>query len=637
MKTFVQLLAIFFLLPACSNVCIKKIENKNVTLVSMLNEMTDLVTLMEVPSPDYKCVQFSSYDRKSTDPNNKSDTNWFANLDIGQYIRVETNNGSVEYVMADVDGPGAVVRIWSANAEGTIKIYLDKSDKPEIVMSMKELLYGNNKLFPPPIAGVHGLGQNCFMPIPYAKHCKITSSANMVYYQVNCRVYENAANVTTFSLKKLEENFDSLKKTMEILESPEKLLFNPIDKNESKGTTVLKPGASFACRDDLADNKNELIYNFECKILKGDLEKTLRGCLLEVTFDNMGKPSVQAPLGDFFGTAPGLNKFESLPLGVLDDGTMYCHFLMPFKKKAEFKFTNTTTNEISLNYKICSMPYEWTKLSQYFCAKWRALFNQPTQPRIDWNLFNCKGKGKYVGNMYQISNPVANWWGEGDEKIYIDGEKFPSTFGTGTEDYYGYAYCWYDTFYHAYHNQVRVDGPANFGHSCVSRFHFLDALTFDKSIKFDIELWHHVSTTVSVASTVYWYERPGAEDDFPLIKKEQLVVPKLPELKKFAGVIEGEEMKIEKISGGKVSRKLTGENGINQPKVLNDPSILLPCLIAGWHGTSRSGGRALWWIDSKNGDELELGFLSDRAGTNEVFYSGTRGSIFGSKRYCADR
>ena len=48
---------------------------------------------------------------------------------------------------------------------------------------------------------------------------------------------------------------------------------------------------------------------------------------------------------------------------------------------------------------------------------------------------------KYVGNMYQISNPVPNWWGEGDEKIYIDGEKFPGTFGTGTEDYYGYAYC----------------------------------------------------------------------------------------------------------------------------------------------------------------------------------------------------
>ena len=631
MKILVSILVIILMLTACSNLSIKKIENKNVTFVSLLNEMTDLKSLMEVPAPDYKCVQFSSYDRKSTDPNNKSDTNWFANGDMGQYIRVETNNGSVEYVMTDVDGPGAVVRIWSAvaDAEETIKIYLDNSDKPEIEMPMNELLYGKNKLFPPPIAGARGLGRNCYMPIPYAKHCKITLSAKAVYYQVNCRVYENETNVKTFSLKQLEENFDVVKKTMKILNSPEKLLFNPIDKSESKGTIVIKPGNSFVSGNELSKNENEIIYNFECKILKGDEEQTLRGCLLEITFDNMNKKSVQAPLGDFFGTAPGLNKFESLPLGVLDDGTMYCHFLMPFKKKATFKFTNTTTNEISLNFKICSMPYEWTDRSQYFCAKWRTLFNQPTKPRIDWTLFDCKGKGKYVGNMYQISNPVPNWWGEGDEKIYIDDEKFPSTFGTGTEDYYGYAYCWYDTFSHAYHNQSRVDGPANFGHSCVSRFHFLDALTFNKSIKFDMEIWHHISTTVSVASTVYWYERPGAEADFPLIKKEQLVVPKLPELKKISGAIEGEEMIITKISGGKVSRKLTGENGINQQKVLNDTTMLLPCLIAGFQGTSRSTGRALWWIDSKKGDELELEFLSDKEGTNEIFYSGTRGKIFG--------
>jgi len=462
MKTFVNLLVIILVLPACSNLSTIKNENNNVSFTSLLNEMTDLKTLMETPAPNYKCVQFSSYDRKSTDPNIKSDSNWFANFDIGQYIRVETNNGTAEYVMADVDGPGAVVRIWSANAEGTIRIYLDNSDKPEIEIPMKELLYGKNKLFPPPIAGVRGIGQNCYMPIPYSKHCKITSSTKMVYYQVNCRVYDKSVNVKTFSLKQLDESLDIVKKTAKILKSPEKLLFNPTDKSENKGTIGLKPGASFVCGDDLAGNKNELIYNFECKILKGDLEKTLRGCFLEITFDNSKKSSVQAPLGDFFGTAPGLNKFKSLPLGVLDDGTMYCHFLMPFKKNVDFKFTNTTTNEISLNYKICSMPYKWTEQSQYFCAKWRSLFNQPTQPRIDWTLFDCNGKGKYVGNVYQISNPVVNWWGEGDEKIYIDGEKFPSTFGTGTEDYYGYAYCWYEPFTHAYHNQVRVDGPANF-------------------------------------------------------------------------------------------------------------------------------------------------------------------------------
>jgi len=627
MKIFIKLLFAIILLSACANLSIVNPGNKKVTLVSLLNQMTDLETLMETPSPNYKCVQFSSYDRNSTDPNDKTATNWFANGDNGQYIRVETNSGSVEYVMTDVDGPGAVVRIWSAYAEGMIKIYLDNSDKPEIEMPMKELLCGKNKLFPTPIAEVNGLGQNCFMPIPYAKHCKITASVRTLYYQVNCRVYDKETNVKTFSLKQLEEKFDIVEKTAAILNSPEKLRYNPRDYGISEGTNYMKPGdvRIISCEN----NENEIIYDIKCKVVAGDLEETLRGCLLEIFFDDMKKPAIQAPLGDFFATAPGLNRFKSLPLGVLDDGTMYCHFLMPYRKNYSVRFTNTTTNDIAVTYKVSSMPYEWTERSQYFCAKWRALFNQPTRPRIDWTLFDCKGKGKYVGNMYQISNPVANWWGEGDEKIYINGEKFPSTFGTGTEDYYGYAFCWYDTFSHAYHNQARVDGPANFGHTCISRFHFLDALPFDKSIKFDIELWHHISTTVSVASTVYWYERPGTEDDFSLIKKNQLTVSELPELMKIPGAIEGEEMKITKISGGKVSRKITDKNGIDQQKVLNDSSMLLPCLIAGWQGTSRSGGRALWWIDSKEGEELDLEFLSDKEGTNEVFYSGTRGNIFG--------
>ena len=628
MKVLLTIPAVCLLLFACSDLNNLKEQNQTVTLVSLLNEMTDFYELMLTPEPNYKCVQFSSYDRRSTDPNNKTETNWFANSDIGNFIRIETNNGKVEYVMADVDGPGAVVRIWSANSPGTIRIYLDNSLEPEIEISMKKWLSGEDKRFPPPIAGARGIGKNSYMPIPFAKYCKITSSARMVYYHVDCRVYKGNVNVETFSLKQLEENSQLVKKTAEILENPEKLLLNPKDYNTLSATNTLQPGSSFSFSSDSSKN-NEIIYNFECKILKGDLENSLRGCLLEVTFDNMKEPAVQAPLGDFFATAPGLNKFKSLPLGVLGNGTMYCHFLMPFKKKCSFKFTNTTTNEISLTYNILLAPYNWTERSQYFFAKWRAWFDYPTRPQVDLDLFSCKGKGKYVGNMFQISNPVPNWWGEGDEKVYIDGEKFPSIFGTGAEDYYGYAYCWCEPFSHAYHNQVRVDGPANFGHSCVSRFHFLDAFTFDKSIKFDFELWHHANTKVSIASTVYWYGDKNCKDNFSDIKKEQLTISKLPKMKKIPGAIEGEKMKVIKMSSGKISTSLTGDNCIDQQRAQNDGSIIYPCLMAGWQCTSRSEGHALWWIDFNKGDELVLQFLSDKSGTNEVLYSGTQGRIFG--------
>ena len=110
----------------------------------------------------------------------------------------------------------------------------------------------------------------------------------------------------------------------------------------------------------------------------------------------------------------------------------------------------------------------------HFHAKWRAQFDVPTRPMIDWNYLTAKGQGVFAGVAFAIDNPVKDWWGEGDEKIYVDGETFPSHFGTGTEDYYGYAWCWPGLFTHAYHAQPRCDGPGNYGRTSVNRFHILD-------------------------------------------------------------------------------------------------------------------------------------------------------------------
>ena len=613
------------------NIYIEKIKVYPVTFVSLLDDMTDLKKLAEVPSPKYKCVQFSSYDRASTNPDDKSDSNWFANADCGQFIRTETRNGSNEFVMMDVEGPGAIVRIWSANADGIIRFYLDGASEPAIEMPMMEMMNGKNKLFPAPISGIHGLGQNCYIPIPYSKHCKVTLSVGGIYYHINYRTYVLGTKVETFSLLNAKKNIDTIKKVAQKLAKPDKLFAETKMSGKHSLKMPIEPNETL----EMVELGAYAIYKFYCKIendnLEDDiLEDILRSSLLKISFDGQ-KPSVEAPLGDFFGTAPGLNHFKSIPLGVFDDGTMYSHFVMPFKEKANISIQNNSTNSIYLSFTIVYDNYEWNDRSQYFFAKWRSLNNHPTKPRIDWTLLDCQGEGTYLGNMYQVSNPLPNWWGEGDEKIYVDGEKFPSTFGTGTEDYYGYAWCWFGTFTHAYHNQVRADGPANFGHSCVSRFHFLDAIPFEKSIKFDMEVWHHVSTTntkISLASTVYWYARPGGKDNFASIKKEELVIPDLPPCKKIPNAIEGEKMKVISVSGGLTSTKIPGDN-FPIPKVINKSIPLLPALIACWQGMERSGSRALWWFENQPGDVAELEFIYDKSGTNDVIISSTCGPLFG--------
>ena len=128
-------------------------------------------------------------------------------------------------------------------------------------------------------------------------------------------------------------------------------------------------------------------------------------------------------------------------------------------------------------------------------------------------MISIEGEGVYAGDVFYFENPHDKWWGEGDEKIYVDGETFPSFFGTGTEDYYGYAWSTGEVFFRALHAQTRAGGPGFSGVFSVNRFRTLDAIPFEKSLRFDMELWHWGSARVMWHSLIYYYARPGAKDD----------------------------------------------------------------------------------------------------------------------------
>ena len=154
---------------------------KPVSTSGLLDDMTGLAGMAEFPDPPYTCKQFSSYDRAAKSPAE----NWFANGDCGNYLRVEQRSGRKEYVMMDAAGPGAVVRIWSANPAGTLRIYLDEAETPALEATMVDLLGGKFAGLPRPLAGEYSKGWNLYFPLPYAKHCKITSDAGNFYYHVN--------------------------------------------------------------------------------------------------------------------------------------------------------------------------------------------------------------------------------------------------------------------------------------------------------------------------------------------------------------------------------------------------------------------------------------------------------------------
>ncbi|MHC4081064.1 MAG: DUF2961 domain-containing protein, partial [Planctomycetota bacterium] len=167
-----------------------------ITLSSLLQEMIDRDVLARLPDPAYTCRQFSSYDRSARSP----DEEWFANRDANQYLRTEDNDGRQEWVMMDAPGPGAVVRMWSANPpeDGTLRVYVDGSGAPVIAASMADML-GGKWLVDAPLSAVRSRGWNLYLPIPYAEHCKITCDKPGFYYQINYRTYEPGTPVESIS------------------------------------------------------------------------------------------------------------------------------------------------------------------------------------------------------------------------------------------------------------------------------------------------------------------------------------------------------------------------------------------------------------------------------------------------------
>jgi len=464
------------------------------------------------------------------------------------------------HVLADMPGPGCVTRIWSANPSdaGHIRIYLEGSGRPVIDAPMDALLSGKWQSrrglrlftpFPEPLAQVRGRGATLYFPIPYARRCKVTVDNSNIYYHVDYRTYPKGTQIDSFrltapSMAKLVQD------TVSALERPGSAALAA----SAKGSGTLAAGGQLAIDAGLLKKGPGAIAALSFRLRDVPLRRRadiLRSLVLVATFDDAKQPQVWCPLGDFFGTAPDANAYSSLPLRVdasIAHGRstvdLESRWWMPFEKAARLEVHNAGTQKVELEYEVNVKAYRWDERSMHFHAKWRSE-TMNTRPFRDWNYCTIEGQGVFVGDALSVMNPSPAWWGEGDEKICVDGESFPSWFGTGTEDYYGYAWSDPHPFHHAYHNQTRCDGPGNYGRTSVNRFHILDAIPFTKSFRFDMEVWHWTpNIDVNYAAVSYWYARPGATDNFvPADAAALRKLPAPPPPHQIAGAIEAEHMK----------------------------------------------------------------------------------------------
>ena len=276
----------------------------------------------------------------------------------------------------------------------------------------------------------------------------------------------------------------------------------------------------------------------------------LKALVLRMYWDQEKAPSVESPLGDFFGLGLGdYVIYESAPLSVAPNRALNSFFPMPFQKHARITLSNEGSKDVpafyfNIDYRAYPRPLPADVL--YFHAQYRQAspnhgWTNQWQTNGDKNVEDKKntngednyvwmeatGRGHYAGVTMSVLQNQDGWWGEGDDMFFIDGERSPSITGTGSEDYFLGAFDFGDHAFSYAQFGAPLKGEERAGsRSSVYRFHLDSPITFTKSLKATIEHGHANVRSDNYFSVAYWYqtEPHGA---FPTLPSLQERLPQL--------------------------------------------------------------------------------------------------------------
>ncbi len=243
--------------------------------------------------------------------------------------------------------------------------------------------------------------------------------------------------------------------------------------------------------------------------------KAYRDCVLRMYWDGEAAPSIEVPLGDFFANGHGLRyNVNSLMIAVNPAGGFNSYWPMPFRRSARITIENQRPEDIhGFFYQITYARQEVPAEAAYFHAQWR---RSDTSRQIPEHVLldDVRGQGHYVGTFLAWTQLSNGWWGEGEMKFFLDGDgQDPTICGTGTEDYFGGAWCFGDTYstpflgyplWRKVENEVPRHG--------LYRWHVLDPIRFSHNLRVTIQAlgwWpnhKYQPLTDDIASVAYWYQ-----------------------------------------------------------------------------------------------------------------------------------
>ena len=522
---------------------VQQIEARPVSYsyMDLIGRLTSLERLAELPVVGETSAEWTSRDRSSAyDSVTGQYLNWGANNDGSGFIRTQPDGG---IVMAEMTGPGCIWRIWAGTpVDGHLKIFLDGSTNPAVDLPFEN--YFNRTQAPftyPSLVYTACKGLNSYVPIPYNVSCKVVAYGNRnTYYHFNYSTFAPGVRVPTFTRNLTADERGALS-------NADDFFMHHLGSDPAGGRTgevtitnsyAIAPGQSVT---PLKFTGQGAITGFKVRVngmtSTSDQWAALRALTVSMSWDGETNSSVWAPLGDFFGTACGYIPYAALPLGMQSNGWMYCYWYMPFATQAQIVIGNDGSVPRNVEVVITRAPL--TKpisgLAR-FHAKWnRGVYVTNNGRSPDYRFLGTGGQGRFVGlalHVYQTVDVTPGpWWGEGDEKFFVDGEKMPSWFGTGSEDYFGFSWGTPGYFSKAYHTQA-LSPPGTLyapGNRALNRFQITDNVPFQTAFEGCIEKWFYTNDTITTYGVMpYWYLASGGSDPYsavPLSSRTNYYVP----------------------------------------------------------------------------------------------------------------
>lgn len=332
-----------------------------------------------------------------------------------------------------------------------------------------------------------------------------------------------------------------------------------------------------------------------------------RRLIVRCWWDNEAIPSVEVPVSDFFGMGFGeWRDYVSLPLNMTSGG-YNCYWPMPFRRRARISVENRAGKAVDAFYynidieTLRRLPDD----ALYFHAQFRR--TRPTQNGKPVTILETTGRGHYVGTLLSMQRIRGRGLGylEGDERVFVDGEKIPSIIGTGTEDYFSSGWYFDTGVYSAPYHGVTIKDDAKTRINAY-RWHIEDPIAFQRSLRFTIEHGGmNDAPNVDYTSVAYWYQTlPPLR--FPPLPADLMPVEE-PSVPRIAGIIEAESLvpTAHATAGPLDPQDMTGYSG--------DWSDLLQ----------------LWWRPGKPGERLTLTLHAPEARDYEIVGYFTRAEDYG--------